>query len=132
VLAESTRQRAKPFAAFVDEAPDFPVRHFKFQQRERGVGAGPCRQRSLDMCGFACPPQYRKPLAGAFQDLPKQGHCRGMGGLPVPIQWIQFCRLHGTKAHETTSKLSIIYLVRDLIKMPERSTSKDINLACRS
>jgi hypothetical protein len=100
VLAESTRQRAKPFAAFVDEAPDFPVRHFKFQQRERGVGAGPCRQRSLDMCRFARPPQYRKPLAGAFQDLPKQGHCRGIGGLQVPIQWIQFCRLHGTKAHE--------------------------------
>jgi hypothetical protein len=26
-----------------------------------------------------------------------------MGGLQVPIQWIRFCRLHGMKAHETTS-----------------------------
>jgi hypothetical protein len=91
---------------------------------------GPCCQRSLNMCRFARPPQYRKPLAGAFQDLPKQLHCRGMGGLQVPIQWIRFCRLHGMKAHETTSNLPIIYLVEDLIKKPERSTPKDINPAC--
>ena len=96
----------------------------------------PCRQRSLDMCRFARPPQYRKPLAGTLHDLPKQCPCRGVGGLQLPIQSIQFCRLHRTKAHETTSTVGglqcHLLFAGPVIKKPERSTPKDINLACRS
>ena len=96
----------------------------------------PCRQPSLDMCRFARPPQYRKPLAGTLHDLPKQCHCHGVGGLQLPIQSIQFCRLHRTKAHETTSTVGglqcHLLFAGPVIKKPERSTPKDINLACRS
>jgi hypothetical protein len=38
---------------------------------------------------------FREVLESASERL------RGIGGLQVPIQCIQFCHLHGTKAHET-------------------------------